>query len=278
MGAPVFPAGYFLGDTTSIESSGVVLSEVRHRVGRYVEEHTHQAAYFGLLLEGTYAEWGDGFDFVYEPYTLVFHAEGTLHEDEIGASGSRFFALALLEPWLTVIEELGGARAHVFELDGGEPVWLMLRLYREFVAGSAISESAVEGLVYELCTHVAKRTTDDATEPPWLGDIDRLVRERFREPLNLRGIAATASVHPAHLCRTYRHFRGRTLSDAIIGMRVQHVCRRLDESDDSLTAIAAEAGFSDQSHMTNTFKRATGHTPGAHRKLEGAKLVQDPPG
>ena len=247
---------------------------MRHTVAKTVPIHRHESAYFSLLLEGSYAERGDGFDLIYEPYTLVFHDAGTTHEDGMEAP-SRFFAVELLERWNDVIAELGGARAHVFELAGGDPAWLVLRLYREFRARDAAAESAVEDLIYQLCTHVVHRSDEDAEEPAWLQAVDATVRDGFRDPVDLRSIAVSAGVHPAHLCRAFRRFRGRTISDAVLGMRVQHLCRRLIECDDPLSALAQETGFTDQSHMTRVFKRVTGRSPGAHRRQERANLVQD---
>jgi AraC family transcriptional regulator len=74
-------------------------------------------------------------------------------------------------------------------------------------------------------------------------------------------------VNPAHLCRTFRRYRRRTIGDYVIGLRVQFVCRKLLETRDSLTEIAVEAGFADQSHMTRIFKRVTGVPPGAYRSV-----------
>lgn len=166
-----------------------------------------------------------------------------------------------------MIAELGGERAHVFELAGGDPIWLVLRLYREFLARANAGDAAVEALVYELCAHVAKRTGDESREPSWLSLADTAVRERFHEPLDLASLASSIGVHPTHLCRTFRRFRGHTISDAMMGARVQYVARKLSESDDPLAEIAAHAGFTDQSHMTRIFKRIAGSSPGDHRRV-----------
>jgi AraC family transcriptional regulator len=264
-----FPAGYFTGETTQWESANVLLSEVRHSVGKAVPMHEHEAPYVSLLLEGAYQERGGDFDIRYEPYTLVFHSARTVHEDEM-LGPCRFFAINLLAPWEGVIAQLGGSRAHVFELRGGDPIWLALRLYREFLARTDSSEAAVEALVYELCSWVAAQKDDGSQEPSWLAHVDRTIGERFGEPLDVAAIAAGAGVHPSHLCRAFRRFRGHTITDALLGARVQHVARRLIESDDSLSAIASDAGFADQSHMTRVFKRVTGNAPGEHRRREHA--------
>lgn len=260
-----FPAGYYTGETSTWETANVLLTEVRHAAAKSVEEHQHEAPYFSLLLEGAYEERGESFDLRYEPYTLVFHSAGTIHQDRL-LGPCRFFAVDLLPEWETVIAQLGGARTHVFELTGGDPVWLVLRLYREFLARAESSEPAIEALVYELCDYVADRSADDVDEPAWLGAADAVVRERFCEPLDLAALASTAGVHPTHLCRVFRRFRGHTISDAIVGARLQYVARRLADSDESLAEIAVEAGFTDQSHMTKIFKRTTGYPPGEHRR------------
>jgi AraC family transcriptional regulator len=262
-----FPPGYYTGESTSWETAGVLLTEVRHALGKSVPEHQHEAPYFSLLLEGAYEERGEGFDLRYEPYTLVFHSAGTLHEDRM-LGPCRFFAVDLLEKWNAVIAELGGVRAHVFELAGGDPVWLVLRLYREFLARADASETVIEALVYELCAHVAKRWVDEPHEPAWLPLVDGMVRERFNHALELDVLASSVGVHPTHLCRAYRRFRGRTISDAILQARVAYVARRITESDEPLADIASEAGFTDQSHMTRVFKRIAGHPPGDHRRRE----------
>jgi AraC family transcriptional regulator len=264
-----FPPGYYTGESTTWETCDVLLTEVRHASAKTVDEHQHEAPYFSLLLDGAYEERGEGFDLHYEPYTLIFHSAGTLHSDRM-LGPCRFFAVDLLERWEAELAALGGTRAHVFELTGGDPVWLVLRLYREFLAPSEASESNVEALVYELCAHVVKRALDDLHEPSWLALADAAIREGFRQPLELSALAASIGVHPAHLCRAYRRFRGHTISDAMVGARVQYVARLLVDSEASLAEIAAEAGFTDQSHMTRVFKRLTGYPPGDHRLRIGA--------
>lgn len=262
-----FPAGYFTGETAQWEVANVLLSEVRHSAGKAVPLHAHEAPYLSLLLEGAYHERGDDFDIRYEPYTLVFHSADTAHEDEM-LGPSRFFAVDLLAQWEPVIAQLGGAPAHVFELHGGDPIWLALRLYREFLARDEASAGSVQALVYELCAHIAQHA-DDVHEPLWVREVERTMNERFAEPLAIETLAAHAGVHPAHLCRAFRRFHGHTIVDALLRLRVQHVARRLADSAEPLSVIACDAGFADQSHMTRVFKRLTGFPPGEHRRRYG---------
>ncbi len=48
--------------------------------------------------------------------------------------------------------------------------------------------------------------------------------------------------------------------------RVEEAARRLAEGAAPLAQIALECGFCDQSHLSRTFKRLMGLTPGAWRR------------
>lgn len=263
---PVFPAGHFIGETATWDVADALLSEVRHSTARAVAPHAHEASYFTLLLEGKYSEHGDGFSIRYEPYTLAFHSARSPHTDEMEGP-CRFFAVELLARWERVITELGGAQDHIFEMRGGDPVWLVLHLYREFLERETGPSSEVEALVYDLCAYVARPSAEEAQEPAWLNRVEEYLAKRFGEAFDLAQLSASVGVHPSHLCRSFRRFRQRTISSALWALRVQHVCRRLGEVDEALSDIAVDAGFADQSHMHRVFKRLTGYAPGEYRRI-----------
>ncbi len=262
----IWKPGAFAGHTISREIAGVLLSEVKHTRAASVAPHSHEAAYFSLLLEGSYAESATDFAVRYEPYTVVFHAALTEHSDAIEAEGCRMFFVELLSPWSEVLGSMH-MPAHLFELDGGAPVWLILRLHREFVFGDAASPLTVESVIFELCEYLSESTGETGHEPLWILRTEELLRARLSTRVDLRAIAAQIGVNPSHLCRTFRRFRHRTLGDYVVGLRMQLVCRKLAETRESLSDIAEQAGFTDQSYMTRIFKRVTGVTPGSYRRL-----------
>jgi AraC family transcriptional regulator len=94
------------------------------------------------------------------------------------------------------------------------------------------------------------------------------VRERlhdgFAEPAALTGLAAMAGVHVGHLTRMFRRHYGRSIGAYQRAARVEWAARRL-AAGEPLAAIAAGAGFADQSHFTRAFKRHFGSTPARYR-------------
>ncbi len=87
--------------------------------------------------------------------------------------------------------------------------------------------------------------------------------------IRLADIAAAAGQSLFHFSRTFRAATGLTPHRYLTLSRVEKVRDLLRDSDRSLAAIADEAGFSDQSHMSKVFKNWTGSTPKQFRNLCG---------
>ncbi len=67
--------------------------------------------------------------------------------------------------------------------------------------------------------------------------------------------------------RAFRASMGQTPHRWRTGRRIDKAARLLRSTTLSLTNIAVECGFADQSHLTRVFSRATGETPAAYRRL-----------
>ncbi len=270
----VWKPGAFAGQTLSREIAGALLSEVRHTRSLSVAPHSHEVPYFSLLLEGSYSESATEFAVRYKPYTVVFHDALTEHWDSIAVGGCRVFFVELLSPWVEVVSAAHNP-AYLFEMDGGAPAWLILRLHREFLAGDAASSLTVESVLFELCEYVSESRVETTREPAWIARTEELLRSTLSMRVDLRAIAWQMSINPSHLCRMFRRFRRRTIGDYVMGLRVQFLCRKLAKTRDSLSDIAEQAGFTDQSHMTRVFKRITGVTPGSFCRQPATPLCNN---
>lgn len=261
--AEVLRAGEFYGETESVAVADARISIVTHRRGVALPLHTHESAYFCLLLEGQYEEESQGVRLAYEPFTIAYHPPSCPHVDAIGPDGAAFLIVELGPSWLRVIGEQTPP-TRVSELTGGPAVWLALRL-RDELRAPAPSELVVESVLLELCGALQTMRDDAPGVPPWFTRALDLVSERYRDKISVRAIADAAGVHPVHLARTFRRARARTLGDHIQRLRVLYACERMQAANDSLAAIAQDAGFTDQAHFTHVFRTVTGTTPGRFR-------------
>ncbi len=265
--------GKFYGATQRrFELGDILLTEVAHTSGRKLPCHTHESAYFGLLLDGSYSERCTHRAADYDPFTMGFHPPALTHSDEVGRCGSRMFCVELRDSYLSRTRPFLTAPQFVPDLCASEVTWLGLRLYRSF-ASETLGGLELE----ELCGDMLERVSvsnlrEEKSRPTWLNRALELLHESFRESLTLEEIASQVGVHPIHLSRVFRKHCGCTMSEFMNRLRVQFVCRELSRGWSDLAIVASDAGFADQSHLGRVFKSCTGQTPGKFRSFFHSQL------
>jgi len=70
-----------------------------------------------------------------------------------------------------------------------------------------------------------------------------------------------------HLSRIFRRCNGEGIGEYVHRLRIRSACEQMLTPRKSLAEISLETGFADQSHFTRVFRRITGMSPGAFRKL-----------
>ena len=106
--------------------------------------------------------------------------------------------------------------------------------------------------------------------PRWVAE----AREYLHDPgaiASLGELAAVVDVHPVTLARGFRKAYGCSVGEYLRWLRIAQAARRLAETDAPLAEIALEAGFADQSHFSNVFRRETGVPPSAFRRAVRGK-------
>lgn len=91
------------------------------------------------------------------------------------------------------------------------------------------------------------------------------VRVHYADRISLGAAASLCGMSPATFARTFREASGMTLRRYSSRVRLTHALELLEESVDSIAAIASRLGFSDQSHFDRRFREAFGRTPSQHR-------------
>jgi AraC family transcriptional regulator len=92
------------------------------------------------------------------------------------------------------------------------------------------------------------------------------IHAHLRERVSVDDIARAAGVDARRFTRLFKKMAGVPPRWYLTQARVELAKELMRSSEKNLTQIAAEAGFLDQSHMTNVFRRHAGMTPTAFRK------------
>ena len=261
--------GQFYGEILrKRQESGLILSELKHDHARKLPSHSHELAYFCLLLNGDYWEQSGRKRVTYKPLTVMFHPPGTTHIDAIGPHGGRFFSVEVKAVWLERLRECLGKVDLDASLHEGDLAWLAMRLYREHKQADACSMLTIEGLVLEMLAIVGRmREVKERPGPPWLARAIELLNEEFRTNLKIQDIASEIGVHPFHLSRVFRRVHRQSVGEYVQKLRVNYASKQLALAENDLATVALSSGFADQSHFTRVFKNVTGITPGAFRQI-----------
>jgi AraC family transcriptional regulator len=119
-------------------------------------------------------------------------------------------------------------------------------------------ELIAEGLVLSGLGHLTRIAELAARRPVWLDDAVALARQQ--QPL--AEIARRIGRHPSHVAREFHRHEGVTIGEYVRRCRLELAARALRRGGQSIGEVALDAGFCDQSHFTNAFRRVFGLTPG----------------
>ena len=266
-GQTYLSAGQYFGEILdNRRCCDLVLTELEHRQGKRFPTHSHQLAFFSLLLEGSYTERCGPKTVDYKQLMVVYRPSGVTHADRIGDAGVRLFNVEIKETWLERMRQYGPIDHLSLDPYGGELAWLAARLYREFRENDPYGPLAIEGLILEMLATMNRNSNATDKEPPsWLSKVRDLLHAEYAHGISIEHLATEAGVHPYDVSRAFRKFHRQTVAEFVQDLRVKQASIDLLQPGIPLSDVALAAGFADQSHLTRIFKRVTGMTPGAFR-------------
>lgn len=238
----------YTGATVALrDSSGASLSRIMHPPGQRIEPHRHDWPVLAIYRLGGYREETEDAANSFDGPSVVFHPAGADHADEVGDAGLETISMSFDPAWLDVEtrallpdrswSRAGGAAALAARKLAA--AWLQPRV-SDVELRAATSRFFREALLAPL-----------PRRPDWMSDIEASLEKRDAAP----------DLHPAWLARAYRAWRGEGLAETARRWRVERAVQMLRVSADTLAAVAADAGFCDQSHMNRCFNAVLGRTP-----------------
>ena len=99
------------------------------------------------------------------------------------------------------------------------------------------------------------------------------IRSHLAEPLTLEQLSARVQFSPSHFHAIFTTWFGQTPHDFVLSCRIEEAKAALRSDRCSLIELAADCGFSSQSHFCAQFKKATGLTPLQYRKNKLSRLA-----
>lgn len=142
-------------------------------------------------------------------------------------------------------------------------------------SGAKLSALFVEQLTHALAAHVActygrrrprGQVNKGGLTPRQLLRVEELLRANLDTNLSLEVLARECRLSTRHFSRAFRESTGTSPHRRLVALRLDLAKTLLKARSAPLCEIALICGFSDQSHLTRSFGRAFGQSPGAWAK------------
>ena len=155
-------------------------------------------------------------------------------------------------------------------LEKGMLLYDALYSWAKYLQHEKHTQNPAEHLLMEVFNKFIRQRSSGKKIPAWAQELKEIIQDQIDTnlTLSLTTISKTLQVHPAYLSREFaKYFDDLSFGDYIRKLRIEKAEQLIRSTQYSLTEIAYLTGFSDQSHFTRIFKKHTGKSPSAYRKL-----------
>jgi AraC family transcriptional regulator len=160
--------------------------------------------------------------------------------------------------------------AHCFSKPDLQLQQIAMLLLAELKSGGSIGQLYVGSLTQVLAIHLLRHYST-ATRPV-ISEHKSLTRVQLQpaidyihahlnRDLSLAELASVINISPTYFAGLFKQAMGISPHQYVIQQRVERAKLMLSKTDLAIADIALQVGFSNQSHLTQQFKRLTGITP-----------------
>ncbi|MEL6592754.1 MAG: helix-turn-helix transcriptional regulator [Bacteroidota bacterium] len=258
---------YYGSQNSELSFDGIVLSHYAYDVPQ-TDLHYHENPYFMYVLKGNMGNWNARSKSQCPPGSIMFNNwqephYGSMHSDE--ASG---FHLEFEKSWL----ERQGVSLQLLEgsqlIEHPQVHLLFAKLMQEYDLSDSYSKASVEVLLLQICEILSNLKDETHKTPPvWINRLKELLHYDTNE-LSLQYLSAQLNLHPVHISRAVKQYFSMNLGEYIRIQKLKKAIPLLLDPNTSLTEVAYQVGFFDQSHFNRVFKSYFQLSPSAYRKKQ----------
>ncbi|QBJ86441.1 AraC family transcriptional regulator [Chryseobacterium gleum] len=258
--------GEYFGETNQmINLDGLTITDTEY-THPYVDWHYHENAYFTFLLQGNMTEGNRKETYGCSAGTLLYHHWEDPHYNIKPDIFTRGFHIEITQNWFDQFDIPKNKAEGSFVIKNPALKLLIWQLFKETKMNNTSFKLSANQLLLHLFSELTKEKGSKERKPVWVNQINEILHENAAENLTLTGISDTLNIHPVHLSRDFHKYFHCNLGEYIRKIKVNKSIKLL-HSPSSLTDIALECGFSDQSHFIRCFKENLGITPLKYRNL-----------
>ncbi|WP_152269035.1 helix-turn-helix transcriptional regulator [Agriterribacter humi] len=261
----VLEKGIYLGTVLDAAGDeGFRIGRVSYQAdGSCDDMHCHENPHISFVLTGGNVEKRKHIEFERLPGKVTFYHSGEAHQNIHKAGDSRHINIEICTSYLgnNLLDAEKINKACQAEPD---IKFLILKMYKELLIDDDYSGTSIRLLMLEMLS-ASKHLS--STRPVWINKVQQVLNDRWNEAPTLRDLSAAAGVHPITISKHFRKYFNCTLGEYMRKLRINNSIALVQSTGTSLTDVAYECGFADQSHFTRTFKQMTSFLPKQYQRL-----------
>lgn len=258
--------GKYLGSNKrSWDAHGVFVSETEYHSKVFEGWHYHENSHMTFILQGGNREQRKNEEFEAVPGSILFYPSGILHRNLNTRHPSRNINIEIENDFFSHYS-LDIAAFNANTANHANAKFTLLKAYQECLTNDDHAQASIHQLVLDFIgstSHVRDKTFN----PQWARLITDIINDRWNENLSLHELAKLVKVHPVTISRFFPKYYHCTLGEYVRKIRIEKATTLIRTSSLSLTEIAHQCGFFDQSHFIRLFKQTTGFLPGRYKNM-----------
>jgi AraC-like DNA-binding protein len=263
----LFTNGKYLGSNKKeINVGGVLLSQTIYEEGLNSDWHYHENPYFAFVLNGGSVEQRKKESIDCIPGLALFYNWEELHRNTKYQSFSKNFNIEFDRHWLSEMDINVSLFSGSFTIRDPDLIFSICNVLKEYTVIDPVSQLSIQTTALQLLDGLNSETSYSKL-PEWLETLEEFLNDRWAENFSLYELSVLLNVHPVTISRYFPRFFKCTIGEYIRKLRISRSLNLIRQTKMSLTEIAFECNFSDQSHFTRTFKNFTGFLPKHFKKL-----------
>lgn len=242
---------------------GFTLSTTHHDKNTKVPKHEHENPYISLLLHGFYHEQSILAENTLKPGSSLFRPEGFKHKNEIGPWDSFCFNVEIEKESFENQFFFKTNNFVQFEKNNIEIFKIYFGFKNNF-SDELLALNLEENLHLLYRQKEFENTKGRAL---WVSKLMQNVRQNPEIKYSVNNVANSLDLHPNYFVRKFKSKVGFTFGEFLLRQRLSYALDLMLNSSKTLTEIALESGFYDQSHFIRHFKHFFNVTPYYYRKI-----------
>ncbi len=232
-------------------------------------EHEHERHNIILVTGGYFKENYLNNNNYYERGDLVAHPKNQIHSNKFLTHRASVINIEINSRWLEGLNQNKLIFRSYIRAKQGFITKPIFKLYKLFKSFDVIDQLLIESLIMELIIDLYQQPNglkESHDIPQWVDKIEEIFHVDYSNRYSLKSLAQIINVHPIYLSRAFKQFTGLNIGEFSQRIKIDRACQKLAFTDLSLTEIALDCGFFDQSHFIKVFKKYIKLTPSKFRK------------